>query len=247
MGRDRLPLKNPICLSLDISDRSVGLSLLRTAGARAGMVKAGPVPFLSFGEQLLKEAEQLAVPIFLDLKWHDIPHTVSETIKRLPSVAIRMITIHALGGPTMIEAARKACDTLGANRPVLVAVTALTHLTDTELQRIGLPERTTAVKRLGELALSSGADGLVLSPNELPLARNAWGSAPILVTPGIRPLGMMIGGDDQANASTPQEALRNGSDLLVVGRPVLMAEDPASAMESLLRESGPLWGANPIR
>lgn len=234
--RKRLSLKNPVCLSLDISDPVRGLALLRKTGPMAGMVKAGPVPFLAWGETLLRTAEESKIPLFLDLKWHDIPHTVHETILHLPSPAIRMITVHALGGPTMIRAAREACQKLGPTRPVLLAVTALTHLTPEELGAIGLDGREVAVKRLGSMALAAGADGLVLSPRELIFARSLWGKGPYLVTPGIRPKGSKVENDDQTNAETPGEALRRGADLLVVGRPVLQAKDPAEALAGILRE-----------
>ena len=234
--RKRLSLKNPVCLSLDISDPVMGLALLRRAGPMAGMVKAGPVPFLSWGETILRTAEELGIPLFLDLKWHDIPNTVHDTILHLPSSAIRMITIHALGGPTMIRAARNACQELGTNRPFLLAVTALTHLSSEELAAIGLDGRELAVKRLGSMALAAGADGLVLSPRELTFARSLWGPGPYLVTPGIRPKGSKVENDDQTNAETPGEALRRGADLLVVGRPVLQAKDPAEALAGIIRE-----------
>ncbi len=234
--RTSLSLKNPVCLSLDLSDPEKGLAVLEGVGRQAGMVKAGPVPFLSYGEPLLRQAERLGIPLFLDLKWHDIPNTVHDAIRSLPSSAIRMITIHALGGPSMVRAARRACELWGENRPALVAVTALTHLTDEELGLIGLSTREEAVRRLGAMALESGADGLVLSPKELLLARSLWGSAPYLVTPGIRPRDSAIAGDDQSNAASPGEAHAMGADLLVVGRPILRADSPEKALAAILRE-----------
>ncbi len=234
--RERLSLKNPVCFSLDLPDQDKGLALLEEIGPLVGMVKAGPVPFLSYGTHFLKTAERLGIPIFLDLKWHDIPNTVHDTIRHLPSSAIRMITIHALGGPSMIGAAKKACEELGDSRPVLVAVTALTHLTAEELLLIGLPPREVAVRRLGAMALESGADGLVMSPKELPLARSLWGKTPYLVTPGIRPKELSVANDDQSNAASPGDAFGMGADLLVVGRPILRAKDPARALGEILRE-----------
>ena len=236
--RSRLALKNPLCLSLDVAEPTRGLDLLRTVGRLSGMVKTGPVPFLSWGERLLRDAEKWGIPLFLDLKWHDIPNTVHDTIAHLPSPAIRMITIHALGGPSMIRAARRACEAMGADRPALIAVTALTHLTTEELGEIGLPSRETAVRHLGSMALEAGADGLVLSPRELPLARSLWGIEPYLVTPGIRLKDSAIAGDDQTNADTPKAALRKGADLLVVGRPVLQAPNPGDRLDAILREIG---------
>lgn len=229
-------LRNPLCLSLDLDDKSQGLSLVQTLGSLVGMVKAGPIPYLSFGRELLEMAEKTGIPVFLDLKWHDIPNTVHDVIASIPSRSIRIITIHSLGGPSMISAARKACDLLGEDRPLLIAVTALTHLSTEELRQIGLPDRKETVTRLGSMALDYGADGLVLSPGELPEARDLWGEKPFLVTPGIRLADSSIEGDDQHVSDTPSEAIRNGSDLLVVGRPILRSPIPIQTVRKILSE-----------
>ncbi len=236
--RTNLRIKNPLCLSLDLPEKDNALGLLRKIGREAGMVKSGPVPFLSYGEELLREAENLGIPIFLDLKWHDIPNTVYATILALPSPAVRMVTVHALGGPSMVKAARQACEKIGKERPLLVAVTALTHLTEEELEAVGLPDRNQTVRRLGSMALESGADGLVLSPQELSMARTVWGPDPFLVTPGIRPMDVHVDADDQTHTATPETALSLGSDLLVVGRPILRAPDPLLALRKILGTIG---------
>ena len=236
--RERLGLKNPLCLALDLTDRGQGLALLRDLGPLVGMVKCGPVPFLSWGESFLSTAEGLGIPVFLDLKWHDIPNTVFETLSRLPSPAIRMVTIHAQGGTAMIAAARRALDASEKEPPALIAVTLLTHLTEEEVKEMGYPSREEGVDRLGSVALASGADGLVMSPGELARARTRWGGTPIFVTPGIRPLGPIGARDDQFNARSPREALNEGSDLLVVGRPIIAARDPREATYSLLADLG---------
>lgn len=236
--RERLGLKNILCLALDLSDRGQGLALLRDLGPLVGMVKCGPVPFLSWGEDFLSTAERLGIPVFLDLKWHDIPNTVFETLSRLPSPAIRMVTIHAQGGTAMIAAAREALDSSGPEPPALIAVTLLTHLTEGEVQAMGYPSREEGVARLGSVALASGADGLVMSPGELARARTRWGETPFFVTPGIRPKGPTGARDDQFNARSPHEALSEGSDLLVVGRPIIGAQDPREATCSLLADLG---------
>ncbi|MGC8528761.1 MAG: orotidine-5'-phosphate decarboxylase [Leptospirillia bacterium] len=234
--RERLGLKNPLCLAIDLSERDQGIALLRDLGPLVGMVKCGPVPFLSWGKDFLVTAESLRIPVFLDLKWHDIPNTVFETLLRLPSPAIRMVTIHAQGGTAMISAARKSLDSLGPEPPALIAVTLLTHLTEAEVKEMGYPSREEGVVRLGSVALSSGADGLVMSPGELSRARMLWGESPFFVTPGIRPKGPTSAWDDQFNARSPQEALTEGSDLLVVGRPIIAGPNPREATLSLLAE-----------
>jgi len=229
-------LKNPLCLSLDLSSRTEGLDLLEAVGLHVGMVKAGPIPFLSFGSSLIDAAEKMEIPIFLDLKWHDIPNTIHDVIASLSSRSIRMITIHSLGGPSMISSARKACESLGPERPILIAVTALTHLTNKKLARIGLPDRKTTVERLGTMALEFGADGLVLSPGELVGARKLWGEGPFLVTPGIRLPDSSVAGDDQHFADSPAGALRKGSNLLVVGRPILRSPTPRETVRKILAD-----------
>lgn len=232
--RKRLGLKNPLCLALDLTDKNQGISVLKDIGPLFGMVKCGPVPFLSWGQDFLQISESLGLPVFLDLKWHDIPNTLLETLSRLPSPAIRMVTIHAQGGGAMVAAARRSLDRSGPDPAALIAVTLLTHLTEDEVKAMGYKSREEGVTRLGSVALLSGADGLVMSPGELSRARQLWGEEPFLVTPGIRPTGPTGAGDDQVNARSPQEALSEGSDLLVVGRPVLAAPDPREATLSLL-------------
>lgn len=236
--RSHLGLKNPLCLALDLADRDRGLAMLALLGPHVGMVKCGSVPFLSWGREFLVAAEKLGIPVFLDLKWHDIPNTVFEVLSSLPSPAIRMVTLHAQGGPGMITSARRALNAMGEKAPALIAVTLLTHLTIDEVQTLGYKSREEGVSRLGQMALSSGADGLVMAPGELRHARELWGPAPFLVTPGIRPSGPMGSKDDQANAKTPREAREEGSDLLVVGRPLLEARDPLGATIGLLAEIG---------
>ena len=236
--RSRLHLKNPLCLALDLADRDRGLAILALVGPHVGIVKCGSVPFLSWGREFLSAAEEAGVPVFLDLKWHDIPNTVFEVLSSLPSPAIRMVTLHAQGGEGMIASARQALNAMGENAPALIAVTLLTHLTLDEVQRLGYKSREDGVSRLGKMSLSSGADGLVMAPGELRQARNLWGPTPFLVTPGIRPSGPAGSKDDQANAKTPREALEDGSDLLVVGRPLLSAHDPLEATMTLLAEIG---------
>ena len=233
--RKRLGLKNPLCLALDLSERRQGMALLQELGPLCGMVKCGPVPFLSWGREFLEISEKLGLSVFLDLKWHDIPNTILETLSRLPSPAIRMVTLHAQGGAAMIAAARRSLDDSGPNPPALIAVTLLTHLTEEEVRDMGYRSREDGVARLGSVALSSGADGLVMSPGELSRSRELWGQEPFFVTPGIRPEGRPTGaGDDQLNAQSPQNALASGSDLLVVGSPIIAAVDPKQATLSLL-------------
>ena len=175
--------------------------------------------------------------LFLDLKLHDIPNTVGSAIASLGRLRPAMLTIHASGGSAMVAAARKACDDSfpAGERPILLAVTVLTSLDDAALAEMGVRDGAQAqVLRLAEVALRNGADGLVCSPHELAALRQEFGDKPVLVTPGIRPVGATLG--DQKRVMTPAEARQAGADWIVVGRPVTGAADPAVAAASIAAE-----------
>jgi len=173
-------------------------------------------------------------PVFLDLKLHDIPNTVAGAVRAVLPLHPRMLTLHAGGGAAMIEAARRAADD-GGDPPLLLAVTVLTSLDSSALHATGVaggPRQQ--VLRLARLALGAGADGLVCSAHEASMLRDALGSAPILVVPGIRPAGAMAG--DQARTMSPREAVDAGADWIVVGRPITGSADPAAAAAAIAAE-----------
>lgn len=175
--------------------------------------------------------------LFLDLKLHDIPNTVARGLASLAPVRPAMVTVHAAGGREMIRAARDAIETSFPEeaRPLLLAVTVLTSMDAAGLQAIGVqgtPEEQ--VLRLGELALASGADGLVCSAEEIEPLRRALGHEPTLVVPGIRPAG--ADHQDQKRVMTPTQAAQAGADWIVVGRPITLAPDPASAARAIIDE-----------
>ena len=234
----RSSLKNRICLALDEPDVVRARSLLLAIGDMVGMIKVGPVLFMRSGMRFLEEISDRGIPLFLDLKWHDIPNTVFGAISGLSLPTLRLLTVHAQGGEAMIRAAREASDSLPGVSPLVLAVTLLTHLDDRELGRLGVSDRGAGVLGLGSLALESGAHGLVMAPGDLSSARNRFGGAPYLVTPGIRweEGSVSVGGrkDDQVLAGSPKEALLGGSDLLVIGRPFLKSQDPKRLLEDLL-------------
>jgi orotidine-5'-phosphate decarboxylase len=176
-------------------------------------------------------------PLFLDLKLHDIPNTVGSAIRALAHTAPAMLTIHAQGGGAMIEAARLARDEAFAapERPLLLAVTVLTSLDAEALHETGVaggPRQQ--VLRLARLAMRAGADGLVCSPHEIALLRDALGDAPALVVPGVRPEGTEAG--DQKRVMTPRAARDAGADWIVVGRPITRAADPVRAASAIAAE-----------
>ncbi|MHB8421179.1 MAG: orotidine-5'-phosphate decarboxylase [Leptospirales bacterium] len=236
----RRSLANPVCLALDVPDWERARTILDLLEPRPGMVKIGPVLYMREGRRVSEWLEKANRHVFLDFKWHDIPHTVGEAIAGIPGHAVRLITVHAQGGARMIAAARDAAERKSPDRPLVVAVTLLTHLDSTELEKLGVGNRWNEVKKLGSVALASGADGLVMAPGDLPQAREEWGPAPFLVTPGIRfetSVSARPSTEDQVLAETPGTALKKGSDLLVVGRPILESPQPSMVLEALIRIS----------
>jgi orotidine-5'-phosphate decarboxylase len=233
----RRSLKNPVCLALDTGDWRTAESFLDRVGPELGMVKVGPVLFIREARRVSDWLSSDPCPIFLDFKWHDIPHTVAEAILGIPGTSVRLVTVHAQGGPAMIRAARDAAESRGKDRPLVLAVTLLTHLAKGELCLLGIKDRWDGIRTLGKAALDAGADGLVMAPGDVVLARREWGSDPFIVTPGIRFSRPEPGsGDDQILSETPARAIENGSDLLVVGRPILESPSPEATVRTILME-----------
>lgn len=175
--------------------------------------------------------------LFLDLKLHDIPNTVAKGLASLAPIGASLLTIHAAGGSAMIRAARQAIDATypPLHRPVLLAVTVLTSLDAPSLNDIGVPSSPREqVLRLGRLAMTAGADGLVCSAEEIAPLRDALGESPTLVVPGIRPEGAAA--DDQKRIMTPRQAALAGADWIVVGRPITQAADPKVAAAAIQAE-----------
>ena len=222
-----------IILALDTTDVARAQSLAAAATPHFGMVKLGLEFFLGHGAPGYdKVASGAARPVFLDLKLHDIPNTVAGAVRAVLPLAPNLLTLHAAGGPAMIEAARKAAEEAGADRPLLLAVTVLTSLGAADLAAIGVAGGPTQqVLRLARMALLAGADGVVCSPLEVAPLRDAFGAGPALVVPGIRPSGTPSG--DQARTMTPRAALDAGADWLVIGRPITEAADPAAAAAAI--------------
>lgn len=217
--------------AIDTPDLARAQNLVREVAPHCGLVKLGLEFFLRHGPEGYREAAQTH-DVFLDLKLYDIPNTVAGAVRSLAPLGAKLLTIHAGGGAKMIEAAAKAASEAGAMRPKILAVTVLTSFDAEGLAQTGVAGGTAQqVLRLARLALEAGADGLVCSAHEISLLRDAFGATPVLVVPGIRPVGADHG--DQARVMTPEQAVAAGADYIVVGRPITGAPNPAQAAAAI--------------
>jgi orotidine-5'-phosphate decarboxylase len=227
-----------IAVALDASERERILHLARLVAPEAGVLKLGLEAFCAHGPSLVTEVAALA-PVFLDLKLHDIPNTVGGAAAAAARTGASILNVHASGGREMMhvagERAREAAAAAGLPAPKVVAVTILTSLDAASLGEVGIEGTPrTAALRLAVLAKESGLDGVVCSPEEVVAIRAACGPGFLLVVPGIRPAGSAAA--DQKRIATPGSAARAGADLLVIGRPITGATDPAAAVREIARE-----------
>ena len=220
--------RNRICAALDFGSWLEAEPFARAVAPEVGLLKVGLELFAAEGPAAVRAAAALGRPVFLDLKLHDIPNTVEGAARSAAGSGAALLTVHASGGAAMIRAAVR-----GAGPGVrILAVTVLTSLDGAALDAIGLvgpPEA--AVVRLARLAIDAGAGGIVCSPQEVAAVRAAVGPGPLLVIPGVRPAG--AGKGDQARTATPAEAVAAGADVLVIGRPLRDAPDPAAAARAI--------------
>lgn len=224
--------RSRLIAALDTPTLDGALTTAHALDGAVGVLKLGLELFSAEGIPALTALTQRA-PVFLDLKLHDIPNTVAGAVRALSPRGAAMLTLHAGGGPAMITAARKAAEEVGPARPILLAVTVLTSMDAATLHEVGVAGGPSQqVLRLARMAMASGADGLVCSPREVALIRDALGEAPLLVVPGIRPAGADPG--DQARTATPAEAVAAGADWIVVGRPITAAPDPLAAARAIV-------------
>jgi orotidine-5'-phosphate decarboxylase len=223
-----------IIVALDYAASAPALALARRLDPARCRLKVGKELFTAAGPALVEKLRAVGFEVFLDLKFHDIPHTVAAACRAAARLGVWMINVHALGGRAMLTAAAEALAGL-PQAPHLVAVTVLTSLKAADLVEVGISEPPEAVVvRLARLAQECGLAGVVCSPREAALLRTAHGPDFLLVTPGIRPAGAQAG--DQARIATPAEALRAGASHLVIGRPITQAPDPMAALENIEKE-----------
>ncbi len=223
-----------IFVALDTSDLDQALALGRGLVGLVGGVKVGKEFFTALGPDGVRAVADLGMPVFLDLKFHDIPATVAGAIRAALALRPYMLNVHATGGAAMLRAAAAAAGD-GSERPMVLAVTVLTSLADDDLDAIGVAGSSgVQVLRLARLAKDNGIDGVVCSAREAAVLRKEMGSDFKLVVPGIRPAWAAT--DDQKRIVTPADALALGADYLVIGRPITGAADPADAAKRIADE-----------
>jgi orotidine-5'-phosphate decarboxylase len=215
---------NPIFVAIDTAEIERAIPLIQAVRAHAGGVKLGLEFFAALGPEGIRRVAELRIPVFLDLKLHDIPNTVARAVEALAPLEPAILTVHAAGGKAMLEAAKAAAP---ASTKV-VGVTVLTSLDQSDLEAAGVSgSPADQVQRLAALARESGIDGIVCSGAEVAAARAAWPEG-FFVVPGVRPAGGEVG--DQKRVVTPAQALDDGASVLVIGRPITGAPDPRQAI-----------------
>ena len=220
-------MKGPIYLALDTTDVDTARDMANRVRHHVGGLKLGLEFFLANGQAGVREIAELGLPIFLDLKLHDIPNTVAKAVRALSGISPAILTVHAAGGRAMLEDAKAAAP---ANTKV-IAVTVLTSLDDDDLAATGISSDSHAqVERLTALARAAGVDGVVCSGNEVRAAKRAWPGG-FFVVPGVRPANGSAG--DQKRVITPRQALDNGASVLVIGRPITQAANPDEAARAI--------------
>jgi orotidine-5'-phosphate decarboxylase len=230
------PPRHPVFCALDTDDLEVAARFAGAMAAGGGGIKVGKQLFTAHGPEGVRRLSRGGEPpLFLDLKFHDIPNTVAAAVTSALALTPFLVNVHVGGGPAMLRAAAQAAAKAGSSRPYVVGVTVLTSLDDADLAAVGMlgptGERAVAMARLAQ---ASGLDGVVCSAHEIAAIRAACGRDFLLVVPGIRPAGSASG--DQKRVMGPADALALGADYLVIGRPITEAADPAAALQGICAE-----------
>ena len=225
-------MTSKIIVALDYEKEAEALALVDQIDPSLCRLKVGKEMFTTLGINFVKQLHQRNFDVFLDLKYHDIPNTVARAVRSAADLGVWMVDLHASGGLRMMEEAKRILEPYGKDAPLLIAVTVLTSMEDLDLLQIGInASPMEQVLRLAHLTQRAGLDGVVCSPQEVEILRNACGEDFKLVTPGIRPVGADFG--DQRRVMAPTAAIRAGSDYLVIGRPITKADNPAEVLRSI--------------
>lgn len=239
-----------LIFAMDVDNFEDAEKWVKLLHEKVGVFKVGKQLFTRCGPDVVRMVRGEGGDVFLDLKYHDIPNTVALAGIEAVRLGVRMFNVHALGGREMLEATVAAVDRLAprgaAERPLLLAVTVLTSSNDQTLRELGI-DRPVAelVPRLAQLAQQCGFDGVVASPREVQLIREACGPEFAIVTPGVRPT--FAAQDDQKRVMTPADAITAGADYLVIGRPISAAADPVAAADMILREMAAVLPASRVQ
>ncbi|SBS28716.1 Orotidine 5'-phosphate decarboxylase [Marinomonas aquimarina] len=229
--------QSPIVVALDYPTIEQATAMAKRLDPALCRVKVGKELFTKAGPAILEELHKLDFDVFLDLKFHDIPNTVANAVSVAAKEGVWMVNVHASGGRRMMEASANALAQIHDHNTLLIAVTVLTSMDETDLSEIGIDlSPRDHVMRLAKLAQSSGMDGVVCSAQESQMLSETLGKDFVLVTPGIRPAGADQG--DQKRIMTPSEAMQAGSHYLVMGRPITQAADPIAVLTQVNNELG---------
>ena len=231
--------KQRLIFALDVDNLEDARNWVAKLQGQVGVFKIGKQLFTRCGPEVVRLVQDGGCDVFLDLKYHDIPNTVAMAGLEAQRLGVRMFNVHALGGFEMmaklVAEIDRVCPRGNPDRPILLAVTILTSSTEETLRRVGIDRPIQVmVPKLARLAKDAGMDGVVASPKEVGLIRDACGDGFLIVTPGVRPT--FASQDDQKRVTTPGDALRSGADYLVIGRPISAAADPALAADMILQE-----------
>jgi len=227
-------MQERLIVALDVSTARQAQAIVTAVGSPAPLFKVGKQLFAAEGPAVVRQLVAAGHKVFLDLKFHDIPNTVAAAVREAAKLQVSMLTVHAAGGWQMLKAAADAAAQSPA-RPLVLAVTVLTSMTEQELAETGVSGTIqTQVLRLASLALRAGCGGIVASPLEARELRRELGTGFAIVTPGVRPTGDDKG--DQARVMTPRQAIEAGASHIVVGRPITAAANPAEATRKIYQE-----------
>jgi orotidine-5'-phosphate decarboxylase len=229
-----LRFANPLFVALDTADLSRAIDVAKLVKPHVGGLKVGLEFISAYGPDGVRAIVALGLPVFADVKFHDIPNTVAGATKAIASLGISMFNVHVSGGEAMLRATMEAAAS-ATPRPRVLGVTVLTSMNDADLEAVGQTgPAASQVIRLARLAKSSGLDGVVCSPREIAVVREACGPEFLIATPGVRPVSADLA--DQRRVMTPAEAVRGGADVVILGRPIMAAADPAVAAKAIVEE-----------
>ncbi len=225
-------MTSPIIVALDL-ERDLALDLAKSLDPNNCRLKVGSQLFTSAGPRVIEELSTLGFDIFLDLKFHDIPNTVAQSVKAASNLGVWMLNVHTSGGSTMMKAAKEATAGL-VDPPLIIGVTMLTSLSEKDINEVGIQDISNQVLSLASLAKKNSLDGIVCSANEVGSIKELLGKDFVTVTPGIRSSNSSK--DDQSRISSARNAIEKGADYLVIGRPITQSDNPMKSLDSIIKE-----------